>query len=752
MKKFLLLCGVVAAISAAGQQLLFDFESSPPPIRLLWNKEHAKAEPSTEWATMGARSLRIEAPAYDSATMNVNYYPGVDLRLPVRDWSKYRFLQFDLKVEQDETPFSILIQYGKRHERISAAYHFGKGAYRVKLNLPELIGEPAVERLSNIRSFEFHVTRPAADFVIFIDNIQLLEGIPGELPHYDSILSLADPDHPKPLISHKTISADAGLDRMLEIIGTEFPGKGFGVKAASVSEPIPFRNLEFPGHWGNQIDLAMGQNETRSVQAVFFRKPADRAETFEVSCSIPGLEVKIERVGYLNLPPFYRLEERGFVPGWYPDPVLAVNGSDPLEPEQWAQPLILSVGTAAGTKPGVYRGSLTVKYLEQSVSTPVVVTVMPVAMPKYAALPILLGVGGNIGKPDREFWLSYRMNPHYTDSGNIYDRRRKTPLDISLLSELVNQGMTVFNMIYVNQTDFSKYDENTLLNGIFRKYSDAYMEKLAAAGLAERAIIYSYDEVTVSGENHKSEYDTVRKILGALKERYGKYGVRTAATLRDCNDPAIHSLPVDIWIPIGTALKPEAAERLRSMGKEVWWYHIWWESWYPLAWSRSIPWTTLHRNYQGWLYYNVNGPWSKQQALGDSALTSWSGFSVPNLMMYGTGSLVYQDQQGLMRPSLRLINFREGMYDYDLAVGLKARIAFLKEQADRLTPAEKTVLAEAEALFAGDAWQEIGELTDEPVGKNDSSLACALEQKRLAMLKARVEADTIRLRLEPVRR
>ena len=232
-----------------------------------------------------------------------------------------------------------------------------------------------------------------------------------------------------------------------------------------------------------------------------------------------------------------------------------------------------------------------------------------------------------------------------------------------------------------------------------------------------------------------------------MKQCYGKYGVRTAATLRDCNDPAIHSLPVDIWIPLGTALKPEAAEHLRSLGKEVWWYHIWWEIWYPLSWSRSITWTTMARNYQGWLYYNVNGPWSRKQSLGDSALTSWGGFSVPSLMMYGTGSLVYQDRQGLMRPSLRLINFREGMYDYDLAAGLKKRIAALNKQTDKLAAAERTVLTEAEKIFKGDFWQQIGEFTDEPVMKNNSDMAVRLEHERSAMLHAATALDEIERRL-----
>ena len=724
------------SVYGSEELLLFDFESGLSPVRQVWNREQTSVEISGQWFTEGRKSLSISAPAFDRKKMHIDYYPGVEFNLSVRDWRPYRYLQFDLKLEEDDLPFSILIQYGRRWERISLSYQFPRGAYRVKLNLPELIGEPVADRLSHIRALEFHVTRPEKEFTIFVDNIRLIKGNPGEPVIYDSVLSLADPNHPRPPFTRQIISSDAGRKELLAILDSEFPGREFGLKAASISEAVPFRNLKFRKHWKNSLELPMAKNETRSVQVIFFRRPTEQKETFAVSCSIPGLKAAVERIGYLRLPSFYSLERHGFVPGWYPDPILAMNRSAALEAEQWTQPLVLSIATGAETPEGVYHGTLTVRYRGQRVDLPLTITVFPVAMPKHASLPILLGVGSCNGEIDHEFWLKYRMNPHYSGAGNIYDRRKNAPLDIAQLSELVNKGMTLFNMMYINPADCTRMGRDAYLNGIFRKYSETYMKKLAAAGLAERAVIYGYDEVTVSGAGHKQEYEMVRDIFGALKERYSKYGVRTAATLRDCSDPAIHSLPVDIWISLGGAMNAEALEHLRSLGKEAWWYHIWWEIWYPPAWSRSIPWSTLGKKYQGWLYYNVNGPWSKKQSLGESALTSWGGFSVPNLMKYGTGSLVYCDKRGRMRPSLRLINFREGMYDYDLATGLKQRITEWNKRKEKLTKQEKKILTDAEELFTGGFWNEIGELTDKPVEKNKEDAALMLERKRVAMLRA----------------
>ncbi len=736
MKKVLLICSlIVAAVLSAQDKMLFDFEQTKAPVKAVWNKEHAKAELSDKWASHGAKSLLIAGAAFDAEKMDVGYFPGVTLNLPLRDWSTYRYLQFDIRLEQDDLPLSFLIQYGKRWERISASYKFAKGTYRVKVNLHELIGEPALERLKNIAAFEFHVTRPKEDFTIYVDNIMLIAGSDSDALMYDSVTGLDAQNRPVALNPQKPLLPDAGLREMLSVLDKEFPGKEFGLKATSISESVPFRNAEISTNWSNRIDFTMAQNEKRSVQVVFFRKPVDKNTEFEVECKIDGIGTTVERIGYLDLLPFYSLEKQGFVPGWYPDPILKMAEKAPLEKEQWLQPLVLTMNTAKDAKPGNYSGTFTVKYQDKTVDMPILVKVAPVQMPDKPELPLLLGIGSFNGKADRQFWLDYRMNPHYSDSGNIYDKRQKTALNIDFVKQWVDKGMTVFNLIYVNRLDFKDVSEEAFMNSIYNKYTDDYMRKMAAAGIADRAIIYSFDEVTVS-HSHQKERETVSRILGAFKERYGKYGVRTAATLRDCNDFSIHDMPVDIWIPLGNAMTPEAAEHLRSLGKEVWWYHIVWETWYPAAWTRSLHWTTMARKYQGWLYYNLNGPWSKKQSLGDSALTAWTGFSVPNLMMYGTGSLVYQDQEGLMRPSLRLINFREGMYDYDLATALKRKVEELSPVKQQLPPAKREALSRAVELINGTAWKKpFGELTDKPgSGNADPALFEKLRQDMLETL------------------
>ena len=480
----------------------------------------------------------------------------------------------------------------------------------------------------------------------------------------------------------------------------------------------------------------MAQNETRSLQLVFLRRPLERRAQFSLSCPGPGLVLAVERLGYINLLPLYNLTSQGMRAGWHPDPVLSMDGSAWLEKEQWAQPLLLSIKSGKDCQPGLYAGSLTLQYLDKSLELPIKVRVLPLQMPDKPSLPLLLGVGGFSGETGHQFWLNYRMNPHYSDSGNIYDRRLKnTPLKIDWLQELSARNLNIFNLIYLTQLDFvnNKYNitEEKYLNRVFRIYNDEYMQELQRRGLSEGAVIYSYDEVSVSYGDKKNR-EIVESILGPLRERYSKYGVRIAATLRDCNDFSIHDMPVDIWIPLGKAMSTEAAAHLRSLGKEVWWYHIGWEIWHPVAWTRSVHWTSMARGYQGWLYYNVNGPWSKKQQLGDSALTNWGGFTLPRSKRYGTGSLVYEDEAGRLRPSLRLVNFREGMYDYDLLFTLRQLVKQLEQSSVETDAMEEGILQQARQLLSGLYWgQQLGDLCDSPAAfSQDQYAAQLLEAKR----------------------
>lgn len=323
MKKTILLAAVMlTGLIYGNTAMLFDFENGKTAVKKIWNQEHVEARVTGGWASSGQKSLRIKGAAYDSKTMAVEYFPGVSFRLPLRDWSKYRYLQFDLKQEQDDTPLSLLIQYGPtRRERISGGWQLKKGVYRIKINLAEMIGEPVLERLSNIREFEFHSTRAPHDYIIHVDNIQLIEGSPDEPLVYDSVMVLDAKNQPRPITPAPQIDPNAGLDRLKEVIQKEFPGRNFGLKAASVSEAVPFRNLIISPDWSSRVEFCMAQNEQRSVQPVLFRLPGGGKKSFKVDCRLEGIKCRVERIGYLDLRPTYRLELQGLVPGWYPDPI-----------------------------------------------------------------------------------------------------------------------------------------------------------------------------------------------------------------------------------------------------------------------------------------------------------------------------------------------------------------------------------------------------------------------------------------------
>ena len=197
-------------------------------------------------------------------------------------------------------------------------------------------------------------------------------------------------------------------------------------------------------------------------------------------------------------------------------------------------------------------------------------------------------------------------------------------------------------------------------------------------------------------------------MFKGLKERFGKYGIKTATTAQTWSSPGNLELPVDIWIP-GMSVYDEAlAQVARQRGIEVWWYTIGWEIWYAPSYSRAVPWATFGVGAEGWLYYNLNGPWSKPgQRLGADPVTSWVPFSCGSYARYGTGSLVYHGNNGAMRPSLRLVAFRDGMFDYDLLSMLRDEVERLGRSAAGLPFDARVRLAQAEDLVVTRPWKDL---------------------------------------------
>jgi hypothetical protein len=132
---------------------------------------------------------------------------------------------------------------------------------------------------------------------------------------------------------------------------------------------------------------------------------------------------------------------------------------------------------------------------------------------------------------------------------------------------------------------------------------------------------------------------------------------------------------VDIWIPLLREYDPALARHARERGIDVWWYSINWEIFHGPLWSKALFWASYANEVDGWLYYSLADWCDRAQRLADgNPLTAWSPQSEGTRGSYGTGAVVYWDRDGNPRPSLRLVNLREGLFDYDLLCLLRDSI------------------------------------------------------------------------------
>jgi hypothetical protein len=768
---FMAVCSMVSLTAWAqedGDVLLYDFEEGVS-FRKVWSPDYTVAEQSKDWAASGKASLRLDVKAWNNDLHGAAYYPGVNLNLPrQRDWSDYDYLTVDVRSLQDDTPFSVLVQRsGNRQDRASRAFGLATGEYRLWLSIPKLLAAGEPQPVKSITTFEFHLTRVPHDAVVYVDNIRLRRGdvafgegrleattqqVLAELREQGvSAVALGEPadymqrmDDPAALRT----AVMEGLTRSLRLkrtvqetasfVDKNYAQSGYAVLATDAQDRVKIRGQGVLSRWRTDASLDLMRGETRSFQMLLIPRPGTELKNVQVTLPdlvsdekgrIEASQLLLGVVGYVNLPGSATMRKYDAPPGWYADPILEWTGRVDVVSPREAQPLLVTVSVPRDCTPGTYTGGIHVQPEgAKPLDLPLSVRVRSVAVPRGPRMPHLVAISQQqnpeTGEKDRdpEFFLSFRINPNYHGLGGIYDRRNgvagtpaNTPLGIDELKRYVDAGMNRFNLCEIMhrhvEAAFKNGEEGVqrYLNRIYRMYTDEYMEKLAAAGLADKAVFYGFDEYPLVGDAHEPQRRRLTRIFGALRERYGKYGVKTATTARHWHGDGAIDLPVDIWIPIGGLRDPDSGlARVAKEQKdvEIWWYTIMWDIWQAPACSRATPWATFGQGADGWLYYNLNGPWQPTgQTLGEAPLTAWQAVSTGTYGLHGTGSLVYHDAQYRMRPSLRLVNFRDGMYDYDILAMLADEVTRLDGRRKSLSFAQRADLERARDIAVTRDWQ-----------------------------------------------
>ncbi|MGD7707468.1 DUF4091 domain-containing protein [Microlunatus sp. Y2014] len=205
------------------------------------------------------------------------------------------------------------------------------------------------------------------------------------------------------------------------------------------------------------------------------------------------------------------------------------------------------------------------------------------------------------------------------------------------------------------------------------------MADYEAAGVAENAVVYGFDEST------GPMLQAAKYTFARVKERFPDLPIMT--TLRDDTFGAATGLTevVDIWVPWIDGYRKDVAEAARAEGERIWWYHAIstnypqpnWFNGYPPIDARMLMGPMSHQaNVEGILYYATNrwplGDRGDQLLVDDGILSAWNPATYFGTA--GDGSIFYPGPDGPMA-SLRLENVRDGLEDYNLMQELKRALA-----------------------------------------------------------------------------
>ena len=466
-----------------------------------------------------------------------------------------------------------------------------------------------------------------------------------------------------------------------------------------------------PTNAARRISLSLAKRERESAQ-VLLSSAAD-VEWTAAELEMPALKtaegvpfkgtVTWQRQGYLgreygaNPHPFAFPEHEK----WFPDPLLPAA---PMRVRKAStQGAWVTVYADPEAEPGVYRGEIAVK--EGGVvrgRVPLTVKVESFSLPKtfgletaYALMDgFLKALYPNDFKAKRreaiDVMLDHRLNPD--------DISRTTPPDIDDLLHARERGMNRFNILNVvpppkdpNARWVLVAEPEEIFNDAFYEYFigvvKPYVAKLREHGLDKLAYVYGFDERT------KEFYPGIDDFWKKLKRDVpGIPFMTTAKNYKDyvaghTNLPGV--VTGDWYCPTTQAYDLEASDRLRAMGKKVWWYvccsptypYANFASWeYPPVEGRLLGWMTWRWRADGFLFWIVNKWYMSRPFKEDDTYfpdyPTYNGNGMP-----GDGIMMYPGERHIL-PSVKLAQCRDAVEDYEWLQLAAAKAG--RERADKV--------------------------------------------------------------------
>jgi hypothetical protein len=455
-----------------------------------------------------------------------------------------------------------------------------------------------------------------------------------------------------------------------------------------------------------ELQLARGEHEGAQLAV----RTADSVSLHEVRLAIDpvpaaggqapaGLAITPLVVGYVRVDTSSGHPAFGGKTGWFPDPLLPHRPVDVLP--GCTQAFWLDAHASPDTPPGVYRTTVRLRAAGQPpIAVPVAIRVRSFRLPTTPGMKtafclmdgFLRQTYGTI-TPDRrrqalDIMLDHRLNPD--------DISRYEPPRVDDLLYANQRGLNAFNILNVvprpkgspTWVCYSGKEAYTpAFTADFLARAKPVVAELRRHGLADKAYFYGFDE-------RREDYDEIiRGICQALKQRFPEVKTFTTATHmfeKRRTVPLDYQDYMDWYCPLTPRYDSELAARLRTVGKQVWWYVCCGPKYpyanfatvdYPTIEGRLLAWFTYRYQADGLLYWHVNY-WAKNPIIDTWREPYLDDWSLPCIArMTGDGVLVYPLADGLAS-SLRLEAVRDGSEDYDLLAAVAAKLG--TERTDAL--------------------------------------------------------------------
>lgn len=457
------------------------------------------------------------------------------------------------------------------------------------------------------------------------------------------------------------------------------------------------------------LDLARGEHE--HAQIVLLAGP----QAGSVSVSVGELRAEqgggafAGRVTLARLDTITTSPPRYAVPhvGAWPDPLWphASGDSLALTPHE-RRSVLLSVHAPRGAASGLYRSTVTVADERRQVRIPVTVRVRAFALPERFGFPVSFsfdepGAARYYGQrtltSQQRARIHAMLSDYHLGVGDIYAASGYPAA--AEWPQLHERGQTALSI-----ASFSR--RHRLTDAAARQQLETNVAAVKQAGLADRAFIYGYDEITFRRELFelcREDYALAGKIAPGIPRMI------TGAPIPELDDV------VDIWnIPLGVWHESMAGP-LRARGKKMWLYTtgetgtelpdllldqdgikhrmLFW-----LLWKYRADGYLLWRINRGWLTNTAPGarwpakPWEPR--LFNDQAGRWSRDN-------GNGNLIWPhpDPEQPPLPGLRLELIRDGLEDMEY-LALLARRADKLRNAAAPAPDAAALLAKADATLA----------------------------------------------------